>query len=97
MERKVALVTGSSRGIGKVIAMRLAEQGYDIVINYARSKSRALETAEQLEKLGSNVLVVKANVGKIEKVKEMFQQINERFGRLDVFVNNAASGVFKYY
>lgn len=95
MERKVALVTGSSRGIGKVIAMRLAEQGYDIVINYARSKSRALETAEQLEKLGSNVLVVKANVGKIEKVKEMFQQINERFGRLDVFVNNAASGVLR--
>ncbi|MFA8440127.1 enoyl-[acyl-carrier-protein] reductase FabL [Pueribacillus sp. YX66] len=95
MERKVALVTGSSRGIGKVIAMRLAEQGYDIVINYARSKSKALETAEQLEKLGSNVLVVKANVGKVEKVKEMFQQINERFGRLDVFVNNAASGVLR--
>lgn len=95
MERKVALVTGSSRGIGKVIATRLAERGYDIVINYARSKSAALETAEQLEKLGSNVLVIKCNVGKVEKVKEMFQQIDEHFGRLDVFVNNAASGVLR--
>lgn len=95
MERKVALVTGSSRGIGKVIAMRLAEQGYDIVVNYARSKTKALETAAELEKLGSNVLVVKSNVGKVEKVKEMFQQIDERFGRLDIFVNNAASGVLR--
>lgn len=95
MEKKVALVTGSSRGIGKVIATRLAEQGYDLVINYARSKTAALETAEQLEALGSNVLVVKCNVGKVDKVKEMFQQINERFGRLDLFVNNAASGVLR--
>lgn len=95
MERRVALVTGSSRGIGKVIAKRLAEQGYDIVVNYARSKSAALETAEELEKLGSNVFVVKSNVGKVDKVKDMFQQIEERFGRLDVFVNNAASGVLR--
>ncbi len=95
MERKVALVTGSSRGIGKVIAAKLAEAGYDIVINYARSKSAALETAKQLEQLGSSVLVVKSNVGKVEKVKEMFQQIDEHFGRLDVLVNNAASGVLR--
>lgn len=95
MEKKVALVTGSSRGIGKVIATRLAEQGYDIVVNYARSKSAALETASQLEKIGSNVLVVKSNVGKVSKIKEMFQQIDDHFGRLDIFVNNAASGVLR--
>ncbi|OIJ13996.1 enoyl-[acyl-carrier-protein] reductase [Anaerobacillus arseniciselenatis] len=95
MERKVALVTGSSRGIGKEIALRLAKNGYDLVINYARSKKAAEETAKELEALGSNVLVVKANVGKKEKIEEMFAQIDERFGRLDIFVNNAASGVLR--
>ncbi|MBZ5751210.1 enoyl-[acyl-carrier-protein] reductase FabL [Metabacillus rhizolycopersici] len=94
-ENKVALITGSSRGIGKAVAIRLAEKGYDIVINYARSKSAALEVAEQVEKLGVKVIVVKANVGKPEKIKELFAQIDEHFGRLDVFVNNAASGVQK--
>ncbi len=95
MERKVALVTGSSRGIGKEIAIRLAKNGYDLVINYARNKSAAEETAKELEALGSNVLVVKANVGKKEKIDEMFTQIDEHFGRLDIFVNNAASGVLR--
>ncbi|PWA08772.1 enoyl-[acyl-carrier-protein] reductase FabL [Pueribacillus theae] len=95
MDRKVALVTGSSRGIGKVIATRLAEKGYDLVINYARNKRAAQETADELKKLGSDVLVIKCNVGKVDKVKEMFQQIDEYFGRLDILVNNAASGVLR--
>ncbi|MFL6557531.1 MAG: enoyl-[acyl-carrier-protein] reductase FabL [Bacillus sp. (in: firmicutes)] len=93
MTQKVALITGSSRGIGKATALRLAEAGYDIVINYARSKKSALETAEHIEALGRKVLVVKANVGDVAKIKEMFTQIDAEFGRLDVFVNNAASGV----
>ncbi|QOY36704.1 enoyl-[acyl-carrier-protein] reductase FabL [Anaerobacillus isosaccharinicus] len=95
MDRKVALVTGSSRGIGKEIAIRLAKKGFDLVINYARNKNAAMETAKELEALGSKVLIVKANVGKKEKIEEMFAQIDEQFGRLDVFVNNAASGVLK--
>ena len=95
MKKKVALVTGSSRGIGKVIATELAKKGYDLVINYARSKKAALETAEELHKLGSDTLVVKCNVGKVEKIKEMFREIDEHFGRLDVLVNNAASGVLR--
>jgi enoyl-[acyl-carrier protein] reductase III len=93
MAQKVALITGSSRGIGKATALQLAQEGYDIVINYARSKKSALETAEEIEALGRKVLVVKANVGDVQKIKEMFLQIDEEFGRLDVFVNNAASGV----
>lgn len=93
MTQKVALITGSSRGIGKAAALRLAEAGYDIVINYARSKTGALETAEQVEALGRKALIVKANVGDVNKIKEMFTRIDEEFGRLDVFVNNAASGV----
>lgn len=92
-KRKCALITGGSRGVGKEVALRLAEKGYDIVINYARSKKAALETAEEIEAMGVKTLVVKANVGQPEKIKDMFQQIDETFGRLDVFVNNAASGV----
>lgn len=95
MERKTALITGSSRGIGKEIAIMLAKQGYNIVINFARSRSQAEATAEEIRALGVEVLTVKANVGKQEKIKEMFTQIDETFGRLDVFVNNAASGVLR--
>lgn len=93
MTQKVALVTGSSRGIGKATALKLAKEGYDIVINYARSKKAALETAAEIEALGRKALVVRANVGDIEKVKNMFEEIDKEFGRLDVFVSNAASGV----
>ncbi|MDP4162715.1 MAG: enoyl-[acyl-carrier-protein] reductase FabL [Bacillota bacterium] len=95
MTQKVALITGSSRGIGQAAALRLAESGYDIVINYVRSKKSALETAGKIEAIGRKALVVKANVGDVEKIKEMFSRIDEEFGRLDVFVNNAASGVLR--
>ena len=95
MSNKVALVTGSSRGVGKATALALAKQGYDIVVNYARSKKAALETIEEIEKLGRKAFLVKANVGDVEKVRAMFQQIDEEFGRLDVLVNNAASGVLR--
>lgn len=93
MSEKVALVTGSSRGIGKATAIELAKNGYDIVVNYARSKKAAEETAAQIEALGRKALVVRANIGDMEKIKKMFEQIDETFGRLDVFVSNAASGV----
>ncbi len=95
MSQKVAVVTGSSRGIGKQIALRLAGLGYDLVINYARSKQPALDTAAEIEALGQKAIVVKANVGKPEKLKELFQTVEEEYGRLDVFVNNAASGVLR--
>lgn len=95
MTNKVALVTGSSRGVGKAIALALASKGYDIVINYARSKQAALDTAAEIEQLGQKAMVVRANVGDVEKIKKMFGEIKEHFGRLDVFINNAASGVLR--
>ncbi|MGE8080291.1 enoyl-[acyl-carrier-protein] reductase FabL [Peribacillus loiseleuriae] len=93
MTQKVALVTGSSKGLGRSTALTLAAAGYDVVINYARSKSKALEVAAEIEAMGRKALVVKANVGDVEKIKAMFSEIEEAFGRLDVFINNAASGV----
>ncbi|RDI37169.1 enoyl-[acyl-carrier-protein] reductase FabL [Falsibacillus pallidus] len=95
MSNKVALVTGSSRGVGKAIALELAKEGYDLVINYARSKKAALETAEEIEKLGRKAFVVRANVGDVEKIRGMFEAIKEEYGRLDVFISNAASGVLR--
>ncbi|SDN71341.1 enoyl-[acyl-carrier-protein] reductase FabL [Alkalicoccus daliensis] len=94
-KNKVALITGSSRGIGKEIALTLAKEGYDIVINYARSKTKALDTVEEIKALGQDAIAVKANIAKKEKLEAMFQEIDEHFGRLDVLINNAASGVLR--
>jgi enoyl-[acyl-carrier protein] reductase III len=95
MTGKVALVTGGSRGIGKAIAVRLAEHGMDIVVNYVRHKQDALATAAEVEKFGQRCLLIKANVAKERDVDAMFQEISEAFGRVDALVSNAASGVLK--
>lgn len=92
---RVGLVTGSSRGIGKAIAMRLAENGVDLVVNYVRHKRDAEETASQIEERGVRCLVVKANVANDEDVVSMFELIKSEFGRLDFLISNAASGVLK--
>ncbi|MFV0437602.1 MAG: enoyl-[acyl-carrier-protein] reductase FabL [Desulfopila sp.] len=92
---KVALITGGSRNIGRAVASRLAECGADVVVNYVRHKRDAEETAALVEKAGTSCLVVKANVAREADVKEMFSQLENRFGRLDFLVSNAASGVLK--
>lgn len=92
---KTALITGGSRGIGRAIAIRLAEYGADVVVNYVRHKKDARETADEVEKLGRKCLLVKANVANGEDVREMFAIIAAEFGHLDILVSNAASGVLK--
>ena len=95
LEGKVALITGSSRGIGKAIALRFAESGVNIVVNYVRHRKDAEETARLIEERGAECMVVKANVANDDDVVTMFEQIKERYGRLDLLVSNAASGVLK--
>jgi enoyl-[acyl-carrier protein] reductase III len=95
LQGKVALVTGGSRGIGKTIAHRLADEGCNIVINYLRNRTAAKQTAGELEAKGVKVLVVRANVGDSDKIHELFEAIDSTFGRLDILINNAASGVLK--
>jgi len=89
---KIALVTGSSRGIGSAIALRLAMEGADIVINFVRNRQPAEETAARIRGCGRRVVLVQANVGKPDGVERLFQTVREEFGSLDIFVNNAASG-----
>ncbi|PJF41896.1 MAG: enoyl-[acyl-carrier-protein] reductase FabL [Phototrophicales bacterium] len=89
---KVALVTGSGRGIGKAIALKLASEGADIVVNFFRNREPAEETAEEIRQLGRRALVVKANVAEVEHLDALFEAIEAEFGRLDILVNNAASG-----
>ena len=92
---KVGLVTGSSRGIGKAIALRLAENGVDLVVNYVRHRQDAEATARLIEEKGARCLVVKANVANDEDLQGMFALIKSEFGHLDFLISNAASGVLK--
>ncbi|MBF2687450.1 enoyl-[acyl-carrier-protein] reductase FabL [Listeria welshimeri] len=92
---KVALVTGSSRGLGREIAIALAKEGYDIAVNFSRNRKKAEEVQQEIEQLGQKCAIFKANVGDVEKVRELFKAVDEEFGRLDVFINNAASGVLR--
>lgn len=91
--RKVALITGGTRGIGKAIAHKFAAAGYDLALNFLRSRSKAQETKAELEETGARVLLVKANVGDVEGIKSLFEAVEAEYGRLDVFISNAASGV----
>lgn len=86
---KVALVTGASRGIGRAIAIGLAEAGADVVVNYAGSEAAAAEVVQAIEALGRKSFKVKANVGSVQEVEEMFKLVLEAFGRIDILVNNA--------
>jgi len=92
---RVALVTGSSRGIGRACALRLAEAGADTVVNYLTSRSAAEEVAKQIQSLGRRTAVVKADVGEQEDVISMIDFVKEVFGRLDILVSNAATGGFR--
>jgi enoyl-[acyl-carrier protein] reductase III len=91
----VALVTGSSRGIGRAIALRLAREGADVVVHYRRQTVAAQETAAAIAALGRRALVVQAELGEASAVRRMFTQVREMFGRLDIFVANAAATAFK--
>jgi enoyl-[acyl-carrier protein] reductase III len=92
---KRALVTGSSRGIGRSIALSLADLKVDVAINYLRNRARAEETASEIEARGVRALVVKGNVAKPEHVERIFSTIDDSWSGLDIVVSNAASGVLR--
>jgi len=90
---KAALVTGGTRGIGKAIAMRLAQDGAKVAINYSRNKEAADAAVAELQALGVDAVAIQCDVGEREAVFEMVKQAGDRFGRIDVLVNSAARGL----
>lgn len=92
---KVALVTGGSRGIGRAIAVRLAESGASVAINYLRQATRANEVVDEIGGIGGRALAVRANVADAEDIDAMFSKLRSEFGRLDILISNAASGVLR--
>ena len=92
---KVALVTGSSRGIGRACALRLAEAGADIVVNYVTSGREADAVAAEIAAMGRRVACIRADVGEEEDVEDMVGFVREQFGALDIVVHNAATGGFR--
>src|SRR5579859_2478932 len=86
----VAVVTGSTSGIGKAIALRLLGSGYAVTANYASNDERAAQALTEFKNVSPNVLLVKANVGKAEQAATLIESCIREFGRLDVLINNAA-------
>lgn len=86
---KSALVTGASRGIGRSIALQLAEEGYNVAVNYAGSKEKAEAVVEEIKAKGVDSFAIQANVADADEVKAMLKEVVSQFGSLDVLVNNA--------
>jgi enoyl-[acyl-carrier protein] reductase III len=93
LKGKLALITGGGRGIGRAIALELAGRGADVLINYVRHPDDAQQTAEAARNMGVNAQTVRGNVADEAHVQRMFDEVRERFGYLDILVNNSASGV----
>ncbi|MAE06846.1 MAG: hypothetical protein CMH76_10980 [Nitrospinae bacterium] len=97
MKGRVALVTGSSRGIGRGVAIALAQEGARVAVNYVNREDSALEVVERIQSLGSEGIACQANVAEKEQVDAMVVKTVEAFGRIDLLVNNAGIVVFKDY
>lgn len=89
LKNKVALITGSARGLGKAIAERYAALGADVVLNYSRDKASAEEAESNIKAMGARVISVQADVSKVEDIKRLFAEAKKAFGKIDIVVANA--------
>lgn len=89
VEPHVCIVTGGSRGIGRAIALELGKAGCKVAVNYAASSAAAEEVAQQIKELGGDALVIKADCGKPEEIEAMFKEVVDKWGTVEVLVNNA--------
>ena len=89
LDSKVAIVTGSSQGIGRAIAIELASLGLKVVVNYANSKAAAEEVVKDIIRNGGEAIAVQANIANLEDVKKLIDNTLNKFGRIDILVNNA--------
>lgn len=89
LEGKTAVVTGASRGIGRAIALQLAKEGADVVVNYSGNEQKANEVVLEIKQLGRKSIAIQANVSSSEQVDAMIKKTIETFGQIDILVNNA--------
>ncbi|MCD6235488.1 MAG: 3-oxoacyl-ACP reductase FabG [Thaumarchaeota archaeon] len=89
LSNKVAIVTGSSRGIGRATALTFAREGAKVCVNYARSRDKAEEVVREIKSMGGEAIAIKADVSNLEEVKKMIETVVETFGGIDILVNNA--------
>ena len=94
-EGKIALITGGSRGIGRALALALAVRGTTPIINYRRNDEAARDTVAEIERLGATALAIRADIENLDEIDAMFDQVAERFGRLDFFISNASASNFR--
>ena len=94
LEGKVAFISGGTKGIGRSIAEKLAQQGAHVVVNYFRSRSSANETVEKIKSYGVESYAHRANMGNHDQLPGIFEGIKERFGKLDILISNAALGLY---
>lgn len=94
-EGRVALVTGSSRGIGRAIALRLAEAGADVLVNFYVNREAAEKTAAEIAAKGVRTHLLQADLRNPEQIKGMFEEIKRAYGGLDILITNAALGIFR--
>lgn len=92
---KVAIVTGSSRGIGRAIAERLGRDNANVVINYLNNKEKALEIVSKIETFGSQAIAVQGDMSKLADIERLFKEALNHFERIDIVVNNVGVGIFK--
>jgi enoyl-[acyl-carrier protein] reductase III len=91
LKGKQALITGSSRGIGRGIALKLAEEGATIAVHYYRNHEAAADTLAQIREIGSDGIIIQADVSLVDDIRRMFAEIRDTFGTLDMFVSHARS------
>jgi acetoacetyl-CoA reductase/3-oxoacyl-[acyl-carrier protein] reductase len=89
LDGKVAIVTGASRGIGRAIAIELAQEGAKVALNYVSSDTRAQAVADEIASFGATCMIAKANVADPQQARAMVKRVAEQFGRIDILVNNA--------
>jgi enoyl-[acyl-carrier protein] reductase III len=94
LENKIALITGASRGIGKATALKLAALGCHIVVNYVKNLGEAEKVVAEIKSHGCDAIAVQADMAKADDIKRLFGEVKAHFKRLDIFISNAAKGVF---
>jgi len=89
LKGKVAIVTGGSRGIGRAICLRLAQEGCDVIVNYVRHREKAIEVVKEIKMIGRRSIAIKADISEFAQVNRMVKATVQEFGRIDILVNNA--------